>query len=167
MKCKDMKQLDELCFWICKTGLATGSRVIGGYTPKSDFDYVMTVKQAKDLYTSLNIEFNLKSLEQYACLFSSFKYTESSGTVVNLIVVDREVDYEAWRFATFKSKNNYKVGYGSEQRKQLFGEYLADYYEMSLEQLSKNKLEMIQATWRHKRTQNVESYFQYKRSYGE
>ena len=128
MKCDSETQLNDLCALITSYGVPTGSRVIGGFTEKSDHDYVMTINNARVLYDSLGVEFKLKSLEDYSQLFSSYKYSYF-GDEINLIIVDDHIDLDAWDYATqvMTCLDDYT---SPSERKKIFGKLLLDYYEI-------------------------------------
>lgn len=125
MKAHTMQQLDALCFEIERDGLFTGSRRMGGSTPKSDWDYVVTVSQASHLFFRVGVEFKLKDLRAYASLFASYRYTTSTGKCINLIIVPANIDRRAWGFAT-RTTGNHQDG---TLRKRVFGAKLLEYYE--------------------------------------
>lgn len=143
MKCESESQLKRLCLSIKAYALPTGSRVIGGFTQKSDYDYVLTVADAKILYHSLSIEFKLKSLGEYAQLFASYKYV-FLGTQINLILVEGQVDLEAWNHAT-EAMILLDDYYSSTERKKIFGQFLLEYYETFCR--DDEKLEMARCIW--------------------
>jgi hypothetical protein len=142
MKAESESQMNEICNLIKAYGTPTGSRVIGGFTEKSDYDYFMTVADAKRIYDSLGIEFNLKCLGEYAQLFASYKYT-LFGAEVNLILVDDLTDLGAWNHATevmILLDDYYDI-----ERKQIFGQLLLEYYETFCQ--DDEKLEMARFLW--------------------
>lgn len=143
MKYKSEIQMNELCNLIKAYGTPTGSRVIGGFTEKSDHDYFMTIADAKIMYNSLGIEFNLKCLGEYDQLFASYKYTYFAAEI-NLILVDDLIDLGAWNHAT-EAMILLDDYHSSIERKKLFGELLLEYYETFCK--DDEKLEMDRFIW--------------------
>ena len=129
MKCNDMVQLKKWIEWI-ECQFATGSRVIGGVTPSSDFDYVATAEDVKEAATSLGIDSDMVNAEEYANSFISFKYRmKEDGPWVNLIVVPDLVDFNAWIYATSTLiELPADLIKDSRRRKEMFGWMLNEYY---------------------------------------
>jgi hypothetical protein len=80
-------------------GYPTGSRVIGGVTDKSDWDYVVLADNVMQICEAMNdVQVDvLKGVTnpEYACAFASFRFDE-----MNLIIVKGDEDLLAWRYAT-------------------------------------------------------------------
>ena len=102
MKCKNEAQLISICNWI-KRQFHTGSRVIGGATDESDYDYVATLESASEFCSLIGLEtLTEKEAATYVDLrFMSFKYrTSEQSPWLNLIVVMDDIDLQAWKYAT-------------------------------------------------------------------
>ena len=86
---------------IPKVGYFTGSRVLGGSTEDSDFDYVMTEAEFKDLRNNTGLP--LATSEKYTTSYQdgecSYKYEDSKGTITNIIIVPTTVK-KRWIVAT-------------------------------------------------------------------
>ena len=94
--------------WVKDLPLATGSRVIGGATEDSDYDYVCTAEEFKKKFPKY-----VSNLEEYVAGDDSFlaiKENDEEGRIINLIIVkDRQV-LNAWAFTTsFLSYNPFAL----------------------------------------------------------
>ena len=110
-----------------KYGLATGSRVFGGCTENSDYDYVLTADGVQDL-----LQFPWGSLAgEYAGLFTSSRLHDSEGRDINLIIVPEQVDFNAWSYATECMLNIPLTGeeLNRDQRTKIFGYFLLAHYK--------------------------------------
>lgn len=81
--------------YVLEKGFPTGSRVIGGFTDNSDYDYVMLEKDY------LNHTFTTQPYVPYNDLFgtSSVKVSYASN-IINILVAQEQVQLDAWKFAT-------------------------------------------------------------------
>jgi len=130
MKCNTEMQLFAIIGWI-KTQFATGSRVVGGYTEESDFDYVVPWDIASDFLVNIGLQLPPQDkCEEYAGSkrFYSFKYRkEEEGPEINLIVVPDHHDFNAWKSATCELMGSPFTEQAA-RRKTLFGWALNDAY---------------------------------------
>lgn len=131
MKCKDSFQLSLFIQRIRSTFLPTGSRIIGGHTEESDWDFVATIEQVKELAEEIQIDTEmLKKKEKYAGSFLSLKYRDSEkDSWTNLIIVQDDIDLIAWDFATEQLKRSPSTVFGPpDRRKAVFGWCLNSFY---------------------------------------
>lgn len=125
---KDHIQLLTLIQWI-KNQYATGSRIIGGGRPNSDYDFVATHADFCSFcdMAGFQREVNIKAedIEEYAgdSKFLSFKYRlEQEHPWVNLIVVPDQVSLTCWINATVTLKEcPPDIRFNSARRKMVFG----------------------------------------------
>lgn len=132
MKCDTEMQLSALCGWI-ERQYATGSRVIGGYTDKSDYDYVVEWDIANGFLINLGLHLPPKDKcdhPDYAGSkrFYSFKYRrDQDDPWMNLIVVPDHDDFNAWQSATETLMGSEFTAQAA-RRKTMFGWALNDAY---------------------------------------
>lgn len=123
-------------------GTETGSRVFGGCTKESDYDYVMT---SSEVISSLQYPW-LNELSTYASLFHSVKTNDVYGKEINLIIVEDEVSLEAWKYATDSMllipDTCDKIT--KEQRNQIFGYMLLAHYKRYG---SEEQIELAEEMW--------------------
>lgn len=133
MKELTREQVDE----IKKVGIFTGSRCFNSLvTPNSDYDFVLLKKDAERIvprlketdkskeYKDMWESYHEKQYEDDETIFVSlkFKYKTSAGEfLINLIIVDSQVLYDAWKFATkcFKDNSDLLNKYFSNDNKNL------------------------------------------------
>ena len=112
----------------CKDNMfLTGSRAIGGFTEKSDFDFVCFPSQHKEFCGKFNLPIEDGEPGSLTSMFLSLKFQDYSE-VVNLIIVDELSDYECWVDATIKT--TIKKPHDRAERVYYFGQYLLEGYEL-------------------------------------
>jgi len=108
MKCKNQLQLNAWVNWI-QTGYPTGSRVIGGATEDSDFDYITTRDGLAQAGRLIGVDTGMAEkcagqFQEYGMDCASYKYRkEEHHPWTNLLVVEDEKSLEAWKHATVKT----------------------------------------------------------------
>ena len=121
-------QLQNLCLLISERGFKTGSRVWGVHSKDSDYDYVMAMSNAYNLFRFVGIEPFKEPKEDYACCFISLKYHWPKGWV-NLVVVPGDDDLMAWKYATSEMHRvDPDLIKDKKQRTKYFGWLLTEYY---------------------------------------
>jgi hypothetical protein len=132
MKCDTEIQLIALVDWIEKQ-YHTGSRVIGGYTETSDYDYVAEWDIATPFLANIGLQLPPKDKCEHpdyagSKRFYSFKYRRNEQDQwTNLIVVPDHDDFNAWRSATDTLMGS-EFTEQAARRKTMFGWALNDAY---------------------------------------
>ena len=115
----------------------TGSRVIGGSTEKSDWDYVLLAED----YDSFVKKYDLLHVE-YECdgschrFFTSIRYLKGnladhrSHKDINFIIVQDSTDLAAWQYATEETRAYLSTSEIDliHKRKDIFGKFLTNFY---------------------------------------
>lgn len=128
MKAENEWQLRELCAAIIRRGYPTGSKVFGVDTLASDKDYVMTIEKSYRMFKDIGIAPFKEPTEEYACCFISLKYLYDE-TWINLIVVPRDEDLNAWIYATEEMQKIEKSKIIiKKDRTNIFGWLLTEFY---------------------------------------
>jgi hypothetical protein len=107
--------------------IATGSRVIGGETNLSDWDFVIHKYELLPFLKENNLVINERSRGSLYEMFDSLKFNEK-GVEINLIVVQTWDELEIWLNATIMTKKENppdKMG-----RKSIFGKHLLSGYNL-------------------------------------
>lgn len=110
---------------IFKYGFFTGSRIIGGYSGNSDYDFVFPSTEHKEVYAAIHDNATVKGEEQ-SHYFNGTKYEipnkdKTGMTQLNIIPVSKK-DFVCWFLATvaLEASYPYLTGADKETRCQVF-----------------------------------------------
>lgn len=119
-------------------GLATGSRVLGGATASSDWDYVLTQRQ---LIAAANLAgFQLPEIEAGDYDTVNFKMPTPSGDDINVIIAGNDKVKAEWDYATKEYRQLMKEVVGRPTRVAIFQYLRAHYREKNKERTKRERV---------------------------
>ena len=105
---KNIKPLPaDLFKKIRKEGVRTGSKVFGGWTEKSDIDYIMPIGFSPNWSDGIHSEIYClcDEYDLEAFKFRSANAKTENGTIINLLCPKTEKEYRIWVEATEAMKS--------------------------------------------------------------